>query len=272
MRYLFKVTILLFTFVLIFSNLAAEEKTKTYPASDVLEALQQHGLDAQIIRKADFHVGAPPENFLERTGATYKPSYNQDPSIPAQCWIETGYGTQNACLYCHTDYLSKIEHGNAFPLGEDQILYSFPTPDLNKVLWRNTIFPQEISDRLEKEGISLPDWQDVAYVRRDNWQPAFAKARPAAGTGWFNKESYDFVLFPALDPSNLFPYREKNPTRDGTHGYVDTEGFVRDKNAAYTGWRAINFFSLRHFQPAFRKREWKLYSASEIFHVRKQQV
>ncbi len=71
MRYLFKVTILLFTFVLIFSNLAAEEKTKTYPASDVLEALQQHGLDAQIIRKADFHVGAPPENFLERTGATY---------------------------------------------------------------------------------------------------------------------------------------------------------------------------------------------------------
>ena len=84
--------------------------------------------------------------------------------IPAQCHIETSRGTQNACLFCHTDYLAKEKHGNAFPLGEDQILYSFPTPDLNKVLWRNTIFPEEILARLKKEGVPLPKPGDVGYV------------------------------------------------------------------------------------------------------------
>jgi hypothetical protein len=198
---------------------------------------------------ADFHEGIAPKDFLKRTGAPYRPSYNEDPSIPAQCWIETSYGTQNACLYCHTDYLAKIKHGNAFPLGEDQVLYSFPSPDLNKVLWRNTIFPKEISERLEKEGIALPDSEDVAYVRRDNWQSAFKKARPTASAEWLNRESSEFVLFPALNPSHLFPYRAKDPTSGGTHGFVDANGFVRDEKEAYTGWRAVNFFPYGIFTP-----------------------
>jgi len=219
------------------------------PTKETREALRSKGISAKAIRLADFHEGIEPEGFLERSGSSYKPSYNEEPSIPAQCWIETGYGTQNACLYCHTDSLESRKHGNAFPLAEDQILYSFPTPDLNKVLWRNTIFPHEIDARLEKAGVSVPDINDVLYVRRDNWMPAFNQARPNDARGWLNDKSRSFVLFPALNPRHLFPENEQNPTSDGAHGYVDKDGFVRDEKAQPTGWRAINFFPYGIFTP-----------------------
>lgn len=226
---------------------AGEEQP--HPAHETLEMLARKGLAGRAIAVSDFHKGVAPEEFHRRTGAPYKPSFNEMPSIPAQCWIETSYGTQNACLYCHTDYLAKIGHGNAFPLGEDQVLYSFPTRDLNKVLWRNTIFPQEIVERLKRENIPLPEKQDVAYVRRDNWQPAFDRARPKAGTEWMNRESSPFVLFPALNPNHLFPGREKDPTDGGRHGFVDGKGYVRDEKEGFTGWRAVNFFPYGIFTP-----------------------
>jgi hypothetical protein len=224
----------------------------TDPADPTREAralLTDKGLTAHSIPMADFHEGTAPKDFQKRAGASYKPAFNEEPSIPAQCWIETGYGTQNACLYCHTDYLADIGHGNAFPLGEDQILYSFPSPDLNKVLWRNTIFPQEISARLKEEGIALPDPEDVDYVRHDNWQPAFDKARSTGTIGWLNPVADDFLLFPALNPRHLFPYNETDPTGNGTHGFVDKDGFVRDEKSGFTGWRAVNFFPYGIFTP-----------------------
>jgi hypothetical protein len=249
MKFMRKALIFLIALFIGSINVQADEEKYIDPIRQAREALHKKGLTAHAIRMVDFHEGVAPKDFLNRTGASYKPSYNKGPSIPAQCWIETSYGTQNACLYCHTDYLAKIKHGNAFPLGEDQVLYSFPSPDLNKVLWRNTIFPQEIVRRLQQEGIALPDREDVAYVRRDNWQPAFAKARQGANAQWLNKESSEFVLFPALNPSHLFPYREKDPTGSGTHGFVDKDGFVRDEKATFTGWRAINFFPYGIFTP-----------------------
>ena len=249
MTFMRKAQIILLAVVISGANVLVAEEGELDPTRQAREDLHKKGLTAHAIRMADFHEGVAPKDFLKRTGAPYKPSYNEEPSIPAQCWIETSYGTQNACLYCHTDYLAKIKHGNAFPLGEDQVLYSFPSPDMNKVLWRNTIFPQEISERLQKEGIALPDSGDVAYVRRDNWQPAFEKARPTANSEWLNRESSEFVLFPALNPSHLFPYRAKDPTSGGTHGFVDADGFVRDEKEAFTGWRAINFFPYGIFTP-----------------------
>lgn len=219
------------------------------PVQAVRDLLKEQGLTAHAIPMADFHEGTAPRNFLKRTGAPYKPAFNEEPSIPPQCWIETGYGTQNACLYCHTDFLADIGHGNAFPLGEDQILYSFPSPDLNTVLWRNTIFPQEIVARLKAEGIVLPDPEDVDYVRVDNWQPAYDKARAGGETGWLNPASDKFVLFPALNPRHLFPYSENDPTGGGSHGFVDTDGFVQDENSELTGWRAVNFFPYGIFTP-----------------------
>ncbi len=219
--------------------------------NEVVSALQEKGLQPEVISAEQFYKGQEPENFFIRTGAEYKPSYNEDPAIPAQCWIETGYGTQNACQYCHTDYLAAIEHGNAFPIADDQILYGFPTPNLNRILWRNVIFPEEIEQRLNDGGIRIPLRDDVDYVRRDNWSDFYANVRDTGNDRWLNNDKPDdpYALFPALDPRHLFPYNEKNPTADGDHGYIDPEGFVRDEQHGYTGWRAINFFPYAIFTP-----------------------
>ena len=242
------ITFTFFVFLFLCHPIPAEEQ-KGPSIESRIKNLTKKGLQAEAIPLSDFHDGVSPSGFLERTGASYKPSYNEEPSIPAQCWIETGYGTQNACLYCHTDYLASIEHGNAFPLGEDQVLYSFPTPDLNKVLWRNTIFPHEILERLKKEKMDIPNLEDVDYVRLDNWTPAFTRARFNGSRQWLNTGPKDFVLFPALNPNHLFPLRGQEPTFGGTHGYVDSEGFVRNENGLVTGWRAINFFPYGIFTP-----------------------
>ncbi|MDW7761340.1 MAG: hypothetical protein SCM96_11995 [Acidobacteriota bacterium] len=213
--------------------------------------LRDLGMKAELISTAEFRQGRAPKDFVKRAGADYKPSFNEDPAIPAQCWIETGYGTQNACLYCHTDYLTKIGHGNAFPLGEDQVLYSFPSPSLNHILWKNVIFPGSIDARLKAEGVPLPEFDDTAYVRADNWRPAFLRARAGGNMDWMNMDDPDdeFALFPALDPNHLFPYDPADPTSGGTHGYIDPEGFVRDEKDGYTGWRAYNFFPYGIFTP-----------------------
>lgn len=232
-----------------FSLCIRAESGEEDPTREARKALSALGLEPQALPLENFHKGVEPEKFQQRTGAPYKPSYNEEPGIPAQCWIETGYGTQNACLYCHTNYLASIKHGNAFPLAEDQILYSFPSPDLNKVLWRNTIFPGEIDARLKQEGVALPGPDDVAYVRRDNWKPAYGRARNNGGKGWLNPGAEAFALFPALNPAHLYPETDPDPTGGGAHGYVDREGFVRDEHSGYTGWRAVNFFPYGIFSP-----------------------
>lgn len=213
------------------------------------DLLKQKGLAAESLRSQDVAEGRPPKDFRQRTGAEYKPSYNPEPSIPAQCWIETGYGTQNACLYCHTDYLNSIKHGNAFPLGEDQILFSFPSRELNKVLWRNTIFPEEIGARLRQENIAVPNADDVVYVRQENWKPAFDRARADSSTEPINAAGADMVLFPALNPEHLYPGRANDPTASQTRGFIDQAGFVRGEKGELTGWRAINFFPYGIFTP-----------------------
>jgi len=100
------------------------------------------GLKSEVISLEDIQKGKPPPGFLRKAKAEYKPSFNEDPAIPSQCWVDTGYGTQNACKYCHTNYLAEIRHGNVLALAEDQILYSFPSPNLNRVNWKNIIHPE----------------------------------------------------------------------------------------------------------------------------------
>jgi len=58
-----------------------------------------------------------------------------------------------------------------------------------------------------------------------------------------------FQLFPALNPDDLFPFSEDDPTDEGLHGYVDEGGFVRCNKNKYTGWRAVNFFPYAIFTP-----------------------
>ena len=93
------------------------------------------GLDAEMIRLSRFIDGVGPGDFEEWSGVPYRPSFNANPSIPVQCWIETSYGTQNACKYCHTPELTRIKHGNGWPIKvsiEAQVLYSFERPNLNR--------------------------------------------------------------------------------------------------------------------------------------------
>jgi len=216
-----------------------------------LRDLKIIGLNGEEISARAFLEGTEPKGFLQSAGAAYKPSFNEDPGIPAQCWIETGYGTQNACQYCHTDYLSTVKHGNAFPIGEDQEKYSFPKPALNRILWQNVIYPERITQRLTADGIAVPELEDVDYVRMDNWSPLYRAVRATGDTGWINKKTGypEFLLFPALDPNHLFPFVAANPTFGGRHGYVDPQGFIRNEKNGYTGWRAVNFFPYALFTP-----------------------
>ncbi|MBN1273130.1 MAG: hypothetical protein JXB26_12745 [Candidatus Aminicenantes bacterium] len=212
------------------------------------------GLSAEVIFFENISAGIAPVDFEAHTGAVYKPSYNEDPAIPVQCWVETGYGTQNACKYCHTNHLAEKKHGNNLPLAEDQILYSFPSPNLNKVNWKNITHPEDINRRLKENGIEpiLPENpENLDYVRTDNWRAAYHAARPDGDDTWNNlgQGNSEFQLFPALNPDNLFPYKPGDPTWGGEHGYIDEEGFVRNKEDIYTGWRAVNFFPYAIFTP-----------------------
>ena len=235
--------------IVVFATCRREQGHEEFGA--MMDELAVLGLEAEVISAQDWLEGKAPAGFEEMAGAAYKASFNEEPNIPPQCWIETGYGTQNACKYCHTDYLTMARHGNAFNIGEDQILYSFPTPNLNRILWRNIIFPGEVCERLTAEGIDFPDPDDVSYVRSDNWRLTFALARGNGNTEWINTEDPDseWVLFPALNPDHLYPFDPVDPTGSGLHGYVDLEGFVRDEQGVFTGWRAINFFPYTIFTP-----------------------
>ncbi len=218
---------------------------------DIIEILRRKGLVAEEISAESFFKGIAPDGFEQIAGAPYKPSYNEEPNIPAQCWIETSYGTQNACKYCHTDYLATIEHGNNFPISDDQLSYSFPTPNLNQILWQNIIYPQNIEARLKSEGVEIPSLDDVDYVRHDNWSTTYNVVRDNGNTSWLNQDSpnSNYILFPALNPNHLFPFVHNNPTNNGVNGYINPEGFVVDEKDKYTGWRAINFFPYAIFTP-----------------------
>ncbi|MFA5648370.1 MAG: hypothetical protein WC951_08660 [Bacteroidales bacterium] len=226
--------------------------TELFKAEDnSINALTSLGLNPKVISAEAFYKGTPPENFKAIAGTSYKPSYNEEPEIPAQCWIETSYGTQNACKYCHTDFLAEVEHGNNFATAEDQEEYNFPSANLNRILWQNIIYPQNIETRLAAEGILVPSIEDVAYVRVNNWLSKYTEVRPDGHNGWLNDKSLNenFILFPALNPNHLFPMVSENPTHNGANGYIDTEGFVKDEKNEYTGWRAVNFFPYAIFTP-----------------------
>lgn len=68
-------------------------------------------------------------DFEADAGVPYRPSYNADPAIPVQCWVETGYGTQNACKYCHTMGVELPEPG------DEENLRWVRTPNWPEAFW-----------------------------------------------------------------------------------------------------------------------------------------
>ncbi|HPE73956.1 MAG TPA: hypothetical protein PK018_17595, partial [Candidatus Competibacter sp.] len=90
--------------------------------------------------------------------------------IPAQCHIETSRGTQNACLFCHTNGAYRAGLGNNFPqagaeprLGDLQLEYSFTpfspfTPSPSRNPWENTLTPEKLREAVTALGIDPQTW------------------------------------------------------------------------------------------------------------------
>lgn len=177
-------------------------------------------------------------------------------NIPAQCYIETSFGTQNACLFCHSNAAARQKLGNTTPqagleplLGNLQLEYSFGpadrfsvSPNINP--WENTLFPEKLDAEIAKLAINTDAWDMQSYIKNDNWQEAYDKKQGEKKVSNSQVKGDSFRLFPALNPAAL---------------PADTDGFVRtqksdeaifsDASGLNTGWRAVNFMPYGIFTP-----------------------
>jgi len=86
-------------------------------------------------------------------------------NVPAQCYMETSYGTQNSCLFCHTNAPARMKLGNTIPqaglnsfVGNLQLEYAFgpvnefaKNPNINP--WENIIKPKILEEKFKKLNI-----------------------------------------------------------------------------------------------------------------------
>ena len=174
--------------------------------------------------------------------------------VPAQCYIETSAGTQNACQYCHTNGVYEEGLGNnpqagAAPnIGNLQTAYTFapygtqaPLATLN--LWTNTLYPEKLLSSVKALGQDPAGWDMSAWVRQDNWSPVYA-GRGGDAKSWDSAVNNAWRLFPSLSPADL-------PA--SSDGYVrsaeEKRGFFKDGSNWITGWRAVNFMPYGIFTP-----------------------
>ncbi len=183
--------------------------------------------------------------FVSRT--TFENPYA---NIPAQCYIETSGGTQNACLFCHTNAPARARLGNNNPqaglssiTGNLQTTYSFTpatqqtvSPSINP--WENTLFPEALEASYQKSPHRFDEKTMLTYLKDNNWKEAYAKKRGALG--WDSGVESPWRLFPDLSPEDL-PANED--------GYVRTKHKQRALFDTLTGWRAINFMPYGIFTP-----------------------
>ena len=209
--------------------------------------------DAQTVglSAASTTVGYPQGDF--RSPLTFSNPYAH---IPAQCHIETSRGTQNACLFCHTNGVYRAGLGNNFPqagaeprLGNLQLEYSFTpispfTVSPSRNPWENTLTPEKLHEAVAVLGLDPQTWDMEAYIRQDNWREAFAQ-RPGDPRDWDGGVETPFRLFPGLDPADL-PASADGFVRSST----SRNGFFQDSDGRWiTGWRAVNFMPYGIFTP-----------------------
>jgi hypothetical protein len=167
-------------------------------------------------------------------------------NIPPQCYIETSFGTQNACLFCHSNAAARKKLGNTIPqaglnslVGNLQTEYAFgpvnefaKSPNINP--WKNIINPKSLEDTFTKLGIDANKWDMQKYFKEDNWQEAYDS----------KKDTKEFRLFPRLNPKAL-------PADND--GFIRTtqkeEALFKDHKGLNTGWRAVNFIPYGIFTP-----------------------
>lgn len=184
--------------------------------------------------------------FISRT--TFANPYA---NIPAQCYIETSEGAQNACMFCHTNAPARARLGNNNPqaglssiTGNLQTTYSFApatqqtkSPSINP--WENTLFPERLEMAYQQSPNRFDETKMLNYLEEDNWSEAYAKR--GGKLGWENGDDDSaWRLFPDLSPSDL-PAKED--------GFVRTKAKTRALFADMTGWRAINFMPYGIFTP-----------------------
>lgn len=176
--------------------------------------------------------------------------------IPAQCYIETSSGTQNACLFCHTNGVFLQHLGNNNPqagyeplVGDLQLEYAFAAINYpffvngSIMPWENTLHPEKLREVFDALGNDPAGWDMQDYIREDNWSAAFA-GRPGSPLEWDPRINSPFRLLPGLDPADL---------------PADSDGFVRSAKSEnghfqdgygwITGWRAVNFMPYGIFTP-----------------------
>jgi len=181
---------------------------------------------------------------------------NPHAHIPAQCYIETSHGAQNACLFCHTDGVAALKLGNNNPMaggnpnvGNLQADYAFGVLRYPFVVnssinpWVNTLQPEILRAAVDTAGIKPESWDMQTYVRQDNWRAAFNQ-RPGSVKDWDPKINSAWRLFPALSPDDL-PAKADGFVRSAT----EQRGFFNDGQGWNTGWRAVNFMPYGIFTP-----------------------
>ncbi|MGD9888818.1 MAG: hypothetical protein AB7S56_06075 [Halothiobacillaceae bacterium] len=181
---------------------------------------------------------------------------NPHAHIPAQCYIETSHGAQNACMFCHTDGVANLKLGNnnamagANPnVGNLQADYAFGVVNFPYVVnssinpWINTLKPDELRKAVDAQGYKPEDWDMQSYIRQDNWKAAFAQ-RPGSVKDWDPKIDSPFRLFPGLSPEDL-PAKNDGFVRSTT----EARAFFNDGQGFNTGWRAVNFMPYGIFTP-----------------------
>lgn len=177
-------------------------------------------------------------------------------NIPPQCYVETSYGTQNACLFCHSNAAARQKLGNTLPqagassfVGNLQLVYAFgpvdpftKSPNINP--WENMISPQKLERAFESLDIDESHWEMQKYITSDNWQRAYEQKRGDKRRSNSDVKSDAFRLFPALNPEAL-------PA--DSDGFVRTkepqEALFKDAQGFNTGWRSINFMPYGIFTP-----------------------
>jgi hypothetical protein len=181
---------------------------------------------------------------------------NPHAHIPAQCFIETSHGTQNACLFCHTDGVAALHLGNNNPqaganpnIGNLQADYAFGVFDYPQVInssinpWINTLKPEELRKVVDALGYKPEDWDMQSYIRQDNWKAAFAQ-RPGSPKDWDSGVNSPWRVFPGLAPDDL-PAQSDGFVRSSQ----EARGFFNDGKGWNTGWRAVNFMPYGIFTP-----------------------
>jgi len=177
-------------------------------------------------------------------------------NIPAQCYIETSYGTQNACMFCHSNAAARKKLGNTLPqagannfIGNLQLEYAFGSANafaksasINP--WENTLFPEKVDAVLNQMNEDVRVWDMKRYIKQDNWQAAYDKKQGAKNVSNSYIANDAFRLFPALNPKAL---------PSDSDGFVRTqesnESLFSDAKGLNTGWRSINFMPYGIFTP-----------------------